>query len=187
MEQNQKALSNQELAILGLVVERDMHGYEIEAVIQERGMRNWTEIGFSSIYHRLGLLERRGLVASRTEAAPGKGPARKVYAATDSGRDRYRSDALAALSADSRPYGPFIQGLAALPFLDPLAAADAVAANRAILAERLSEVAAKDSPGLPFHVEAMFSYSKALIRAEAEWAADFERRLRDAAAKGEKP
>ena len=74
-----RLLTNAELAVLGLIVERDMHGYEIEAVIQERGMRNWTEIGFSSIYHILGHLEREGLIGSRTEAAPGRGPARKTF------------------------------------------------------------------------------------------------------------
>jgi Predicted transcriptional regulators len=184
MDYSSKALTSAELAILGLVIERDMHGYEIEAVIQERGMRNWTEIGFSSIYHVLGLLEKGGSVSSRVEVAPGRGPARKVFSATAEGRARYAKEALAALASDSRRYSPFVQGLAALPCLPPAAAADAVAEYRAGLESRLVEVEARSRGELPFHVEAMFSYSRAMIKAEAEWASNFERALRERAGKG---
>jgi DNA-binding PadR family transcriptional regulator len=180
-----RQLTNAELAVLSLIVERDMHGYEIETVIQERGMRNWTEIGFSSIYHILGLLEREGLIGSRTERAPGRGPARKVYEAREAGRTRYAQEALGALSTSKGSYSLFIQGLAALPGLDPAEAAEALASYQRGLAERLEEVRAKDLPGLPFHVAAMFSYSETMIRAEAEWAAGLEAKLRGEAARGE--
>ena len=40
---------------------------EIEHVIEERGMRDWTEIGFSSIYYLLKKLEKEGLIAGRLE------------------------------------------------------------------------------------------------------------------------
>jgi len=173
-----RPLTNAELAVLGLIVEREMHGYEIEAVIRERGMRNWTEIGFSSIYHILGLLEREGLIGSRTEAAPGKGPARKVYRARKAGKRRYESEALGALSVAVRPYPIFMQGLAALPLLDSGKAADALSSYRAGLAERLAEVQGKNLPGLPFHVAAMFSYSETLIRAESDWVSGLEAGLR---------
>ncbi len=180
-----RKLTNAELAVLSLIVERDMHGYELEAVIQERGMRNWTEIGFSSIYHILGLLEREGLILSRAERAPGKGPARKVYEAGEAGRARYASEALGALSSSVRPFPVFIQGLAALPALDPARAAEAVGAYRRGLAERLAEIEAKSLSDLPFHVAAMFSYSETMIRAESDWVAALEGRLRELAARGE--
>ena len=56
-------MTNAELAVLSLLVEQPRHGYEIERVIEERGMRDWTEIGFSSIYYVLGKLEKRGSCA----------------------------------------------------------------------------------------------------------------------------
>jgi hypothetical protein len=52
------------------------------------------------------------------------------------------------------------------------------------LAERLAEVREKSLPGLPFHVAAMFSYSESMIRAESDWVAELEKRLRSRAAKG---
>ncbi|MEX2144087.1 MAG: PadR family transcriptional regulator, partial [Anaerolineales bacterium] len=60
-------MTNAELAILGLVVEAPRHGYEIEQLIESRGMRNWAEVGFSSIYYILGKLEARGWVRSQRQ------------------------------------------------------------------------------------------------------------------------
>ena len=44
-------MTNAEFAILSLIFELPRHGYEIEKTIEKRGMREWTEIGFSSIYY----------------------------------------------------------------------------------------------------------------------------------------
>jgi len=66
-------MTNAELAILSLVAERPRHGYEIEQVIAERGMRDWTEVGFSSIYYLLKKLEQEHLIESRLEATD-RGP-----------------------------------------------------------------------------------------------------------------
>jgi DNA-binding PadR family transcriptional regulator len=178
-----RSLGNAELAVLALLVERGMHGYEIEATIQERGMRNWTEIGFSSIYRILATLEKEGSIESKAELAPGRGPARKVYSATAEGRKRYEAEALAALSTARRSYPQFMQGLAALPDLDPLQAAEALASYRRGLAERLQEVKSKSEAELPFHVAAMFSYSATLVGAELEWVASLESKLRALPAK----
>ena len=43
------ALTPAELTILGLLEEQPRHGYELEQVIEERGIRQWTALGFSSI------------------------------------------------------------------------------------------------------------------------------------------
>nr|MBA3799931.1 PadR family transcriptional regulator [Geodermatophilaceae bacterium] len=44
-------LTPSELTVLGLIVERPRHGYDLEQVIEQRGIRQWTDIGFSSIYY----------------------------------------------------------------------------------------------------------------------------------------
>ena len=55
-------LTASELTVLGLLVEHPRHGYDLERVIEQRGIRQWTDIGFSSIYYVLSKLEKRGLV-----------------------------------------------------------------------------------------------------------------------------
>jgi DNA-binding PadR family transcriptional regulator len=59
-------VTNAELAVLSLVVERPRHGYDVELTIAERGMRDWTDVGFSSIYYLLGKLEKAGLIEGRS-------------------------------------------------------------------------------------------------------------------------
>jgi DNA-binding PadR family transcriptional regulator len=55
-------MTNAELAVLSLIAEQPRHGYDIEQIIEARGMRDWTEIGFSSIYYLLNKLEEAGMI-----------------------------------------------------------------------------------------------------------------------------
>lgn len=163
-------MTNAELAILGLVVEQPRHGYEIERVIEERGMRNWTEVGFSSIYYLLKKLEQEGYVEGQlVEAA--RGPARKVYHASPSGQRALRAGVLEALSVPQRSYPSVQLGLSHLPGIP---AADAVAAlgqYRENLAGQLAEVRQgwETKKPLPLFIEAMFEHSTTMIQAELSW------------------
>ncbi|WP_374711612.1 helix-turn-helix transcriptional regulator [Symbiobacterium terraclitae] len=170
-------MTNAEVAILSLVAEQPRHGYEIEAVIEERGMREWTEVGFSSIYYVLKKLEARGLV-ERTGADTGsRGPARVTYRATAAGHAALRAATLAALSVPQSGNSPFLLGLANLPVLSPDEVREALARYRAALEGKRRDLEARRSgagPGAPFFVTAMFDRSLALIAAELEWLAAFE-------------
>jgi DNA-binding PadR family transcriptional regulator len=171
-------LINTEMAVLGLLVEEERHGYQIEEIIVERGMREWTEIGFSSIYTILGKLERRGLAAARLAPARDRGPARKIFRATAQGRKAYRQSVLDSLSVPRRLFPLLQQGLAGLPGVPPEEAAAALSRYSAALRERLAAVQAKGAvPGLPSHVAAMFDYSEHMVRAEAEWVDGLAARL----------
>jgi DNA-binding PadR family transcriptional regulator len=176
---SRNTLTNAELAILSLVAEEARHGYQIEEVIEERGMREWTEIGFSSIYHILGALQKRELVGSRLEPAEGRGPPRRVYRVTPAGRKAYREGVVNALS-NPQPLFPLIQqGLAGLPSVDPQAAAEALTKYAAALKSRMARVREKSRDKVPFHVTCMFDYSIRMVEAEAQWAGDLARRLHE--------
>ncbi|MCC7208685.1 MAG: PadR family transcriptional regulator, partial [Anaerolineae bacterium] len=118
-------LTNAELAILSLLAEMPRHGYDLEAQIEARQMRNWTEIGFSSIYYILNKLEKAGLVASQREPSPGGGPDRKVYRLTEDGRATWQSAALDLLAGAGQTPHPIMIGLASVPQLDRAAVLDA--------------------------------------------------------------
>ncbi|MFZ1681314.1 MAG: PadR family transcriptional regulator, partial [Rhizobiaceae bacterium] len=104
-----KTLTDAELLLLGLVAEMPRHGYEIERAIEERGMREWTRIGFSSIYFVLGRLEKAGLVAA---AAPAGQKARKVFSATPAGYAALVDQSLAALRNPGPANATVLLGLA---------------------------------------------------------------------------
>jgi DNA-binding PadR family transcriptional regulator len=177
-------MTNTELAILGLVAEAPRHGYEIERLIEQRGMRNWTEVGFSSIYYVLGKLEQRGWIASRTEPAEGRGPARKVFEIQPTGRDAWYQATLEALTGPGQPNSSFLLGLAGLP---GIRSADAVVAlrqyRRGILARKNEVDEAWQRAGtLPFVLEGMFEYSVNLLQTELDWLDRYIPRLENVAA-----
>lgn len=168
--------TNSELAILSLLAERPRHGYEIEQIIEQRGMRNWTEIGFSSIYYLLAKLENAGMIYSRMESSRGKGPARKVYALTQTGRESWQQAALAALSHPEPCYLPIQIGLSNLPLLPKAQALMALHAYSDSLEETKKELMAKQANqgvAQPYQVDAMFGLSLAMITAEIHWLKSF--------------
>ena len=167
-----KALTDAELLLLGLVAEMPRHGYELDQVIEQRAMREWTQIGFSSIYFVLGKLERLGLIAAKKPAGAKAGTkARKVYSTTPAGRRMLATQTVAALR-EVRPTCPSVMlGMINWSALKREQALEALAArSRAIEAElaRLNAIQVEQQP-LPDFVEALFEYSLGQWRAEAEW------------------
>jgi DNA-binding PadR family transcriptional regulator len=79
-------ISNREAAILGLLCERPMYAYEIEKIIEERNMRYWTEISFSTLYYELKKLEKKKLVESKTKLTENN-VAKKIYTINTKGKD----------------------------------------------------------------------------------------------------
>ena len=119
-------MTNAELAIITLLAEQPRHGYEIEQVIEARGMREWTEVCFASIYYLLKKLEKDGLIEARTEKAAGRGPARKVYHITPVGREAVRTAILEALSVPQIRQSSFLLAVGNLPAVPPTEAVAAL-------------------------------------------------------------
>ncbi len=168
-------MTNSELDILSLIAERPRHGYEIERVIEERGMRDWTEVGFSSIYYVLKKLEKNALIEGHTERQVGRGPARKVYHVTAAGKAAWRQAMPEALSVPRRCDPPLQLGLASLPGIPPADAVAALRQYRERLVERQEHVRARweSKRPLPYHVDAMFNLSLTMIEAELKWIRGF--------------
>ncbi|MFC4851964.1 PadR family transcriptional regulator [Actinophytocola glycyrrhizae] len=168
-------LTPAELTLLGLLVEKPRHGYELDEVITERGMREWTEIGFSSIYYLLTKLRDRGLVEETGERAHGK--SRKVFAPTAAGR-RVCAQAAEAAIAEPRPvFPPVLVGLANQPVIPPDRLRAALARRAEALAERVAAIRAAAPPDAPPFVRAIFDHSLTQLEAEQAWLAAYRRDL----------
>ncbi len=153
-----------DIAILGLLMERDHHGYEVRSQLRDRlGM--WANVSFGSIYPALARLERHGFVEAVLPVAPrltslstgslsgeraslrslrastGIGRrGRKVYRITDSGRQEFfalLSDPSTLDSAKS-----FSLRMALAKHLSPTRRVGLLERRRADLLERLAEVRA---------------------------------------------
>jgi DNA-binding PadR family transcriptional regulator len=169
-----RPMTHAEQAVLSLVAEAPRHGYEIEQVIQSREMRDWADLGFSSIYYLLARLERRGLVRSARSASP-EGPARRVYRCTPAGVAALRDAVRRALTHPQPGDSPVQLALANLPVLSTAETRRALQRYRELLGQRLDHLRqSRAAQGdLPVHVRAMFTRSAALLRAEIRWADGF--------------
>lgn len=76
------------LAVLTLLDEREMYGYELCEALEERS-GNLLGMGQSTVYTLLYALEERGFVRTRERDAP-SGRKRKYYRLTTAGRERLR-------------------------------------------------------------------------------------------------
>jgi DNA-binding PadR family transcriptional regulator len=158
-----------ELAILGLLKEQDLHGYELKKRLTET-LGSLSSVSFGSLYPALGRLERAGAVAaidaSAAEAAaavpvpmtgsiagelaayratrrPARraGRSRKVYRITTRGEEVF-ADLLAADNAATDDDRLFNLRLAFARFLPPADRVGLLERRRAYLVERLARARA---------------------------------------------
>ena len=165
---SKKELTDSELLVLGLVAEMPRHGYDLEHVIAERAMREWTQIGFSSIYYLLNKLEKKGLVEAK---APASAKAKKIYNMTAAGEEALVNQTLAALSTIRPTYSSLLMGMIHWSVLTRDQALAALQTRKEAVAEelkRLEDIHFDQQP-LPDYVDTMFDFSIDQLQAEAAW------------------
>jgi DNA-binding PadR family transcriptional regulator len=163
-------MTEPELLLLGLVAEMPRHGYQLAREIDERGMREWTPIGFSSIYFLLAKLEEKHLVRSKE---PTRAKAKKVFAITAAGRRALVSQTFKSLSEYSPTYSSVRMGMLHWPVLTKKEALKALRTRREAIpkeATRLRDVQLERQP-LPDFVDALFDFLLGQLKAEEEWTA----------------
>ncbi|MDX9864977.1 MAG: PadR family transcriptional regulator [Anaerolineaceae bacterium] len=170
----EKLPNNSELALLTLLVESPQHGYQLEQMIEGRGLREWTEIGFSSIYYLLNKMQKAGWVTSEVVPEAGK-PSRRVYRLTEEGMALTTQAVQQRLAAPRYLSGDFMLGLANQLLIPPAERLAAMQAYRATLAERYAVVNEKwqraRTPVTPATgvVDDLFDHSLKMIAAEMAW------------------
>jgi DNA-binding PadR family transcriptional regulator len=163
-----KNLTDSELLVLGLVAEMPRHGYELEQVIEERSMREWTQIGFSSIYYVLNRLEQKGLIKADI---PASAKGKKSYEMTTKGRGTLIDQTLATLKAVHPTYPSLLLGMIHWSVLTRDQALDALKTRKSTLAkelERIESIHFEQQP-LPDYVDYIFEFSIGQLKAEADW------------------
>lgn len=166
-------LTDSELLVLGLIAEMPRHGYQLEQVIEQRGMREWTQIGFSSIYFLLNKLEKKQLIQSekpKTEK-PRTSKARKSYRLTPQGNHILVAQTLQALEQYRASNSSLLMGMLHWPNLTQEQALTALKKRRMTLQNelsRLKDIRFKQLP-LPDHLDIMFDFSLGQLNAEYHW------------------
>lgn len=76
------------LIILGLLKNKQMHGYEIQTIIQESRIDQWANVLSGSIYYALNKMEEDGSIETVKEERTGA-RIRKIYSITEKGENEY--------------------------------------------------------------------------------------------------
>ena len=80
-----------DLVLLSLLAERPMHGYQANAELERRQVRDWAAISRPQVYYSLEKLLRLGLLHPADSGEPQQGPERRVLSTTARGRDALAS------------------------------------------------------------------------------------------------
>jgi len=80
------ALTTPDLVLLSLLAERPMHGYQANAELERREIRDWAGISRPQVYYSLEKLARAGMIRSLEMREPASGPERSSFETTAHGR-----------------------------------------------------------------------------------------------------
>ena len=186
-----------ELAILGLLKEQDLHGYELKKRLSDT-LGALSSVSFGSLYPALNRLERAGAVAAADTSTPAVAPApvpmtgslggelaayhatrrpvrrggrsRKVYRITPRGEDVF-AELLAADSAAGDDDRLFNLRLAFARFLPPADRVGLLERRRAHLVERLarSRAARKTARERDLYAESLAEHTTELTERDISW------------------
>lgn len=165
-------ITEAELVILSLVAEKPVYGYEIDQIIQQRGMREWTAIGFSSIYYLLKKIEDKGWISGKASGSSKQGLQRTIYSITSAGLRTCRDATIQTLSSPRGMPNIFLTALLNLPILSSQQIQDALCKYKQALLLKKNELELKkenQSPSLPLHVNLIFDYSIHAINSDIDW------------------
>ncbi|AIN93247.1 MULTISPECIES: PadR family transcriptional regulator [Treponema] len=153
--------------ILGILAEHSAHGYNIEKIIEMRGMRKWTDIGFSSIYYVLDKLEKKGLAFSKRT----RGKEKKEFSITKQGLNVLKEETKKRIEERMPSNTHFMTGLANSSILNNAETLQSLIKRKIQLEQDLADLKEKinkeNSPSLP--ATRLFHLSEKLILSELEW------------------
>ncbi|WP_138496326.1 PadR family transcriptional regulator [Paenibacillus pinistramenti] len=170
-------LSNVEFMLLQMIAEcSQASGYDINKLIDQRGYREWANIGTTSIYAGLKKLNTKGLIMSEDSGEKsGKGPMPTRFVLSEAGMTALRNEIIVSLSSSRERDTRFDLGLAALSFIDKGTAIDALRRRLDFLEEASKNIKQKyESQGhirLPLHVRSLFLHPMSLIESEQAFVA----------------
>ncbi len=189
-----------ELAILGLLVDEDLHGYELKRRLAEV-LGTLSSVSYGSLYPALARLEKAAAVKAvtadadelppamgslgaelalfRRRAATGggarSGRTRKVYGITDRGRQVF-TDLLTADPASLDDDREFTLRLAFARFVPPEARVRLLERRRATLIERLAKT--RNRPHRDLYATALLEHGAATTERDISWLDDLIARER---------
>ncbi len=169
------AMTKTDLLILGLLLERPMHGYELYQQMQAEGIDLWFNVSPAGVYYSLRKLRDQGVVAESRQRAGGS--ARKsIYRLTEKGRSAFFEVMDAELANRDEIYLDFDLAIYLLNKYPLVRALSHLEQRQAFLEEQAQAVrsavaAERDNGGLPLKL-AILDHKRRYLEMEQKWLAD---------------
>jgi DNA-binding PadR family transcriptional regulator len=164
-----------DLLLLGLLLDRPMHGYELYQQIQTEGIDDWFNISAAGVYYSLRKLRDQGLVAESQQRTGGS-TRKSIYRLTDDGRTNFFAAMemeLASRDQACLEYDLVIYLLNRLPWQRALPRLEE---RRSFLGEQIDQVRATLAAGhkasAPALKLAILEHKLAFLEMEQGWLAD---------------
>lgn len=165
-------MTDAELAILSIIAEAPITGYDLQAVLNARNVRAWTLIGTRSVYYVIDKLENQGLIEAinKDEIEHRRD---KLFRLTSAGIGILQTAITDRLSTPHHLPSSFDIGLANLLVLKTTQVRHALRSYRAglqsqydFLTQQLDHL---ETLEMPFHIISMFEHQIAVLQAEIVW------------------
>lgn len=106
------SLTTPDLILLSLLAEKPMHGYQANAELERREIRDWANISRPQVYYSIEKLARLRLIRSSRSVGPSEGPERRVFQTNKRGRDALAAALVRDDWATARERPPFLTWMA---------------------------------------------------------------------------
>ncbi|MFC2046497.1 DUF4388 domain-containing protein [Chloroflexota bacterium] len=169
------ATTKTDLLLLGLLLDRPMHGYELYQQIQNEGIDGWFNISAAGVYYSLGKLRDRGLVTESRQHG-GRSPRKSICRLTEKGRTAFFAAMEAQLASREKAYLDYDLAVYLLNRLPKERALPQLEKHLAFLAEHASDVQAEleaeQDNGRSPSKHAILDHRRRFLEVEQAWVAD---------------
>jgi DNA-binding PadR family transcriptional regulator len=164
------SLNHTEFIVLGLISEEPSHAYKLDEKIEDRGMREWTSIGKSSIYRVIKNLEEADLTERWIEEVDNR--VIKVYQITSKGRKVLKKHIYEVLKEYmGKCDEDFYVAFSMLPTLSKEKQIDAISYSLTKMKKHIKELKAmlKDNSEMPINVTGLFIHPIEVLKTDIEF------------------
>ena len=164
-----------DLLLLGLLLDRPMHGYELYRQIQAEQIDAWFNVSMAGVYYSLGKLRDQGLVAESRQRG-GRSTRKSIYRLTEDGRYAFFSSMESQALAREKVFLDYDLVIYLLNRLPLQRATDLLEKRQAFLAEELCGIqntldTELDSNGSSLRL-AVLDHQARYLEMERAWLAD---------------
>lgn len=175
-------INNVELTLLEIIREKsNTSGYEIRKIIEERGYREWANIGKTSIYVGIKKLKEKGLITLKTiKKKEGKGPLPNKINLTKSGEKVLVEEIKKALLSQKN-LSLYYLGIAGIGLIKKDIALELLKRREMInqkIIEEINRIFKKQGGNrLPLEAKALFEHPILMIQADTDFIKKFSKRM----------